>query len=322
MLMPKGLAACCAIALLALTGNSAWPQTTRTIRIVVPMAPGGAVDFVARLLAQQVEHMQSATIMIENRPGAGSEIGTEAASRAAADGNTLLINAVGNLLIGPQLRKLNYHPLTSFEPICELVSLPQIIVVNSASSYRTLADLISAARAKPGDVTVASLGPNTDLQIEFEKLKRAADVNMTFVPYPGVAPAVNALLGEHVTAAITSYATAAEQLKAGKLRVLAATTRTRIEALPDVPTVAESGYNDYDMDVWFGLFAPANTPQDAIARLADWFTAAVQLPEVKTKLVAQGLYPVAMCGTDFAALVRNQYDDFGRVIREANLKAE
>ena len=322
MILPKGSAACFAIALLALTVDSAWPQTTRTIRIVVPMAPGGAVDFVARLLAQQVERMQSATIMIENRPGAGSEIGTEAASRAAADGNTLLINAVGNLLIGPQLRKLNYHPLTSFEPICELVSLPQIIVVNSASSYRTLADLISAARAKPGDVTVASLGPNTDLQIEFEKLKRAANVNMTFVPYPGVAPAVNALLGEHVTAAITSYTTATEQLKAGKLRALAATTRTRIEALPDVPTVAKSGYNDYDMDVWFGLFAPANTPQDTIARLADWFTAAMQSPEVRTKLVAQGLYPVAMCGADFAALVRNQYDDFGRVIREANLKAE
>jgi tripartite-type tricarboxylate transporter receptor subunit TctC len=322
MLMPKGLAACFAIALLALTVNSAWPQTTRTIRVIVPMAPGGAVDFVARLLAQQVERLQSATIMIENRPGAGSEIGTEAASRAAADGNTLLINAAGNLLIGPQLRKLNYDPLTSFEPICELVRLPDIIVVNSASSYRTLADLISAARAKPGDVTVASLGPNTDLQIEFEKLKRAADVNMTFVPYPGVAPAVNALLGGHVTAAITSYTTAAEQLKAGKLRALAATTRTRIAALPDVPTVAESGYNDYDMDVWFGLFAPAKTPQDTIARLADWFTAAVQSPEVRTKLVAQGFYPVAMCGTDFAALVRNQYDDFGRVIREANLKAE
>lgn len=322
MLMRKGLAACFVIAVLAVAGNSGWSQTTRTIRIIVPTAPGGAVDFVARLLAQQVELMQNVTVMVESRPGAGSEIGTEAASRAPADGNTLLINAAGNLLIGPQLRKLNYDPLTSFEPICELVSLPDIIVVNSASSYRTLADLISMARAKPTEVTVASLGPNTDLQIEFEKLKRAANVNMTFVPYPGVGPAVNALLGEHVTAAITSYATGAEQLKAGKLRALAVTTRKRIEALPDVPGVAESGYDGYDVEVWFGLFAPAKTPKDTVARLAGWFTAAVLSPEVTTKLVAEGLYPATMCGADFAALVRKQYGEFGHVIREANMKAE
>jgi tripartite-type tricarboxylate transporter receptor subunit TctC len=315
------LAACLAVALWALAIHGAVGEASTT-RVVVPISPGGAIDLVARVLAEQVGRAQGVTIVVENRPGAGSEIGTELVSRARPDGHTLLLNAAGNLLIGPQLRKLNYDPLTSFEPICDLVGIPDVIVVNSASSYHSFADLIASARAKPGVVTVASLGPNTDLQIGFEKLKRAADVDMTFVPYPGVAQAISALLGEHVTAAITSYGTAAEQITAGKLRALAATSRTRITALPDVPTVAESGYVDYRIDVWLGLFAPANTPKGTVAQLADWFTAAVWSPEVGAKLMAQGLYPVGTCGADFAELLRSQYEEYGRVIREMNMKAE
>jgi len=169
---------------------------------------------------------------------------------------------------------------------------------------------------------MASLGPATDTQIAFEKLMRTADVAMTFVPYPGVAPAVNALLGQQVTSVLTSYASGAEQLKAGMLRALAATTRARIEQLPDVPTVAESGYPDYAMEVWFGLFAPAHTPTRTLDQIAGRFAAAIRLPEVKAKLNAQGLLPVGMCGADFATFVREQYADFGHVIREANMKAE
>jgi tripartite-type tricarboxylate transporter receptor subunit TctC len=322
MPMFKSLVACSAIALLALANHSASSQG-RTIKVIVPMASGGAGDFAARVLAEYAGRAQGQTIVVETRPGAGTVVGTELASRAAPDGNTLLITAAGNLLISPQLRKLNYDPLTSFVPICMLVSIPDVVAVNSASPFRTLADLISAARAKPGGVTVASLGPATDLQIEFEQLKRAANVNMTFVPYPGVAPAVNAVLGEHVTSVITSYASAAEQLKAGGLRALAATTTTRIEALPEIPTIAEAGYGNYEaFDVWFGLFAPAKTPRETISQLADLFTAALQSPEVKAKLVSQGLYPAAMCGEDFAVVVHKQYDYFGRVIRQANITAE
>jgi tripartite-type tricarboxylate transporter receptor subunit TctC len=145
---------------------------------------------------------------------------------------------------------------------------------------------------------------------------------MTFVPYPGGAPALNALLGEHVTSLFLSYSTMAEQLKAGKLRALATWSRTRIESLPEVPTVAESGYKDYEMDEWSGVLAPARTPKNAVSQLAEWFTAALQAPEVKAKLAAQGLYPVGMCGADFAALLRKQYDEYVRVIRELNIKAD
>jgi tripartite-type tricarboxylate transporter receptor subunit TctC len=316
-----GLAAAVGVLSITLSGHGAWSQTARTLKVVVPFSPGGVVDFVARVLAEQVGRAQGETVLIENRPGAGGTIGAEAVSRAAPDGNTLLM-AFPDLLIASHLRKLNYDPLTSFEPICNLVSYPTVIAVNSASPYRTLADLLNAARAKPGELTLASLGPQSQYQIAIESLKRAAKVDMTFIPYPGGALALNALLGEHVTSVFLSFSTMAEQLKAGKLRALATWSRTRIESLAEVPTVAESGYRDYEMDEWNGVLAPARTPKNAVSQLADRFTAALQAPEVKRKLVAQGLYPVGTCGADFGAYLRKLYDDYGRVIREANIKAE
>jgi tripartite-type tricarboxylate transporter receptor subunit TctC len=307
--------------LLTLTSHGAWSQTTRTIKIIVPLPPGSASDIMSRLLAEEINRTQGTTMEIENRPGAGTAVGTEAASRAAPDGNTMLVT--GNpFLINPLLQKLNYDPLTSFEPICYLVSSPTVILVNNASPYRTLADLLNAARAKPGDLTLASIGPGSATQIAFEMLRRQAHVDMTFVPFPGVPPAVNALLGEHVTSVFATYGgVVGEQLKAGKLRALATASPTRIKALPGVPTVAESGYN-YEVDIWQGAFAPAKTPKDALSRLAGWFTAASQVPELNAKLEVQGLYPVGMCGSDFASFLRKQYDDYRGAIREANIKAE
>jgi tripartite-type tricarboxylate transporter receptor subunit TctC len=153
-------------------------------------------------------------------------------------------------------------------------------------------------------------------------LKHASKVNITFVPYPGAAPAVNALLGEHVDAVLLNYPAVGEQLKAGRLRALATTWRTRIGPLPEVPTVEESGYGDYEADAWWGLFAPAQTPKETVSQLAGWFTAALQAPDIKPKLAVQGFYPVGMCGADFGALIRKQYDEYGRAIREANIKGE
>jgi tripartite-type tricarboxylate transporter receptor subunit TctC len=308
-----------AISLVALD-QAAWSQATRTIKIVVPTPPGGVADIAARLLAEQIGRAQSLTIVIENRPGAEQVIGTEAVARAAPDGNTLEITPV-TFVLNPLLRKVNYDPFTSFDPICELVSAPTVIAVNSASPYRTLADLLNAARAKPGDLTLASTGPA--FRIGFEMFKRTANVDMTFVAYPGMAPAVNALLGEHVTSIFGTYQNVAEHLKARTLRALATGSQMRIEPLLELPTVSESGYKDWrEIPAWFGLLAPAKTPKDRLSQLADWFTAAMQAPEVKAKLVAQGVYPVAACGEEFSASLRRQYDDARRVIREANIKAE
>jgi tripartite-type tricarboxylate transporter receptor subunit TctC len=314
---------CCAVAaaLVVLFGYAATSQTTRTLKIVVPVPPGGAGDILARQLAEQVGHAQGASVITENRPGAGTVIGTESVARAAPDGNTLLLNAP-YMLISPQLRKVNYDPLTSFEPICYLVSSPGIIVVNGTSPYRTLADLIDAARTKPGELTLASVGPGTAQHIGFEMLKRAADVNLTYVPYAGGAPAINALLGGHVTSVFAEYAPLAGHLKAGMLRAIATSARKRIEPLPHLPTVAESGYRDYEVDLWWGLFAPARTPKETLSQLAHWFTEALRAPEIKVKLAAQGFSSVAMCGPEFGALLRKQYDDYGRIIHEANIRAE
>ena len=152
--------------------------------------------------------------------------------------------------------------------------------------------------------------------------KRTAGVDMTFVPYPGNAPAVSALLGDHVTSVLAVYPTVGEQIKAGAVRAIATTSHARIEPLPNLPTVAESGYKDYAEEAWFGLVAPAKTSKETLAQVSGWFTAAMNAPETKTKLLNQGLYPVGLCGADFAGFIRRQHDAYGRVIHEANIKAQ
>lgn len=315
------VAAALAVLAVTLAGHGAQSQTLKTVKIVVPFPPGGAADTLARLLAEQISRAQGLTMVVENRPGAGSVIGTEAVSRAAPDGNTVLIMGA-SFVINPNLKKLNYDPLNSFEPICNLVELPNVIVVNSPSPYHTLSDLLSTARMKPGELTLASTGPATSQHIAFEMLKHAANVDITHVPFAGAAPAVTALLGEHVTSVLADYAAVAEQLSAGKLRALATTSRTRAEPLPDVPTVAEFGYAGYEVSSWQGVVAPANTPKETVSQLAGWFSRTMQVREVKAKLVVQGLYPVGICGADFGAFLRKEYADYGRAIREANIKVE
>jgi tripartite-type tricarboxylate transporter receptor subunit TctC len=315
------LAAAAGVALLALSGHGAVSQTARTIRIVVPFPAGGSADDLARLLADQIGRTRSVNVVVENRPGAGTIVATELVSRAAPDGNTLLLMA-NSFVINPSLKKLNYDPFTSFAPICHLVSTPLIFAVNSESPYRSLAGLINAARAKPGELTVASVAPATTQHIAFEMFRRVADVNMIHVPYPGGAPAVTALLGGHVTAVIANYSEVEAHLASGKLRALATASRQRIAAVPDLPTVAESGYPNYESEVWFGLVAPAKTPAGTITQLSGWLGAALANADVKAKLKLQEMYPVAACGPDFAAHLRTQFDAYARVIREADIKAE
>jgi tripartite-type tricarboxylate transporter receptor subunit TctC len=310
-----------ALAATFLEAASATAQTTRTIKIVVPFQPGGGSDILARVVAEQIGRMRPVPMIVENRPGAGTAIGAETVARSAPDGNTLLLTSSA-FVVTPHFRRVGYDPVLSFEPICHLASSPLILVVNSASPYRTLGDLMNAARNKPGGLTLAAAGPGGGPHVMAEMLKRAANVSMTYVPYPGGAPAVNALLGEHVTSVLTDYPTAMAQIKAGKLRAIATTLRDRDEVLPDVPTVAESGYRDYEADGWFGVLAPAKAPQALLSELAKLFIAAMQVPEVKTKLVPLGFFPAGKCGADFGAFIRKQYDDYGRVIREANIRGE
>ena len=306
---------------MAVHGDAAWSQAARTIRVILTVPPGGSIDILFRLLADQIATSRGQTIIVESRPGAGGVIAAEAVARSAPDGNTLLSNNNG-IIISSILRKVNYDPLTSFEPICYLVTTPQIIAVNGASPYRTLAELFAAARARPGELSIASVGPNTTQHIGIERLKRLAKTDLTYVPYPGGAPTVNALLGGHVTAAVLNWSEVGEQITTGKARALATMALQRIVPLPDLPTVSESGFKDFETDVWFGLAAPAKTPKETTSQLIDWFSAALLAPEVKAKLIAVALYPNPKCGADFGAHLRRQSEFFSGMIRELNLKTE
>jgi tripartite-type tricarboxylate transporter receptor subunit TctC len=299
--------------------HPAWAQAARTIRIIISVPPGGSIDLLARIVADHLASTHGQSIIVESRPGAGGIIAAEAVARAAPDGNTLLIN-VNGMIISAILRKVNYDPLASFEPICNLVSTPQLIVVNSNSPYRTLAELVDAARAKPSELSIASVGPNTTQHIGIERFKQLSRADLTYVPYPGGAGAVNAIIGAHVSAAVLNWSEIGEQVITGKARALATMAPQRIEPLPELPTVAESGYPDFETDVWFGLVAPAKTPKETVAQLIDWFGTALAAPEVRAKLTAQALYPRAECGAAFAAHLRRQSDLYNQLIRELGIK--
>lgn len=325
MLMRSGLFCSLGVAIVAAATacacDVAEAQATRTIKFVVPFGAGTSIDIVARLLAEQIGQSPEVTTVVEDRPGAGTIVATEAVAGAVPNGGTLLFVA-NPFVINPHLHKVSYDPITSFEPICHLVSVPNLIVVNATSPYRRLDDLLDAARAKPAELTLAAVGPGTASQVAFELLKREAHVDMTFVPFSGTPQAINSLLGEHVTSVLAGYPDVIEQVKSGKLRALAVASQSRIEALPNVPTVAESGYRDYEANLWYGVVAPAHTPGPIVARLIDQFATALNAPKVKTDLTAQDIFPTGRCGADFGILLRKQYEDYGRTIRQANMKID
>src|SRR5437660_5544149 len=306
-----------AVFLLASFAPRAWTQTG-AIEIAVPYTPGSGPDILSRLMVEQIGSTQGATVVVENRPGGGTVIGTEAVERAEPDGRTVLLVA-NSFVINPPLQRASYNPSTSFEPVCYLAATPMVLVVLGSSPYRTLNDLIAAARAKPGELAFASGGPGSSLHIAIEVLKRAANLNITYVPYGGTAPAINALMGNHVAAVWADYPTVVSQLQSGALRGLVTTSHARIETLPDVPTLGETGVSKYEAEIFYGIVAPAKTPSDALNRLSGWFSSALKAPDMKPKLAQQGLFPVGMCGAEFGAYLRRQVEEYSRVIREADI---
>jgi tripartite-type tricarboxylate transporter receptor subunit TctC len=312
-------AAAAALGIAAAASFGAWAQTG-PIKIVVPFPPGGAIDVLARVMADGIGRVHGPAVVVENRPGGAMEIATEAVIRAKPDGNTVLI-VNNSFLVTPHLLKVRYDPLASLEPICRIATTPTVIVVNSSSPHHRLADLLAAARAKPGTLTYGSAFGGV-LHVGFAMLQQAAKVQMTFVPYPGTLPAVTAILGGNLDSALVDYPAAAGQIQAGTVRVLATGSRHRLQSLPDVPTVAESGYPDFQVELWYGLFAPAKTPSGIIAHLADLFSASVVTPEAHSRLVSQAVEAEPTCGAEFGTYVRTEYEGYGRAIAEANIKAE
>ena len=296
-------------------------QQARSIRLILPFPPGGPADAMARIVAQHIGEGGGPSMVVESHPGAATEIGTEYVAHAPPDGYTLGIIS-NSFVVLPNVRTLKYNPLSDFVPICELASFPPLIVVNSDAPYRTLADFIAAARSRPATLTLGTLGPSTSSQLAVEMLKRSAKADITFVPFPGYTPAVQALLSHTITAALADLSTLQGQLQTGKLRALATTSPERISLLPKVPTAIEAGFKDVSADFFGGVIAPAKTPKPMIDKLTGWFSAAIKDPKVEAKFKALGFFPGGACGAAFDTVLRKDFDDYRRIIAEAHLKMQ
>jgi len=305
--------------LLAVSGFAAWSQAGGSIRLILPFPPGGPADIMARLVAKQIGATGGPTMVVENHPGAASEIGTELVAQAAPDGDTLGVISP-SLVVLPYFRKLSYDALKDFTPICELASFPPLLVVNSRSPYHSLSDLIDAAHARPGVPTLGTIEVGSVTELVFEMFKRATKADITFVPFTGYTPAIQAVLGNQITAALADYSSLQGELKSGKLRALATTAPQRVSTLPDVQTVAEAGYPSVEAEFYVGVAAPAKTPTTKISKLTRWLTTALQSPRIKAKFATLGFFSGGQCGADFAAILHKDYQKYGQIVREAHLQ--
>ena len=266
----------------------------RGLRIVVPFAPGGGTDVVARTLAQEMAKDLGVSVIIENRPGAGTIVGTQAVAVSAADGYTLLMGTFANA-VNPSLNtKLPYDPHKDFAPVALIARSFNIVVVNPKSQIRTIADLIAAAKANPGKMTFGTFGAGTSAHLAGELFKDMAKVNLTAVPYKGAAPAITDLIGGQIDVMFTTVASAASLVESGQLRAIAVTSAERSPAFPQVPTVAEAGVPGYAAESWYGLFARAGTPPELIDRLNRSAASAVQSEAFRKLSVNEGLVTVAL----------------------------
>jgi tripartite-type tricarboxylate transporter receptor subunit TctC len=311
-------------ALLALSAPSAMAQglTGKTVRIIVPYTAGGAGDVLARVLGQSISEATGLTIVVEDKPGASSMIGSDYASRATPDGTTILL-VENPFILSAVLHPVgHYDPVKTFDPICYLADTPAVLAVSATSDIKTLADFVAAAKTKPGALSYGSTGPASTVHIAAELWKRAAGIDVTYAPFPGSPPAMQAVMGGHITAVIANYSDLKSQLSAGGLRPLAVPAAKRAESLPDVPTLEELGYKNIEGAVWFGFVAPAGTPKDIVAEFIAYFTAATRIPDVKSKLNAQGLFISVTCGDQFGKFIASETEKYTRLTHEFDIKGE
>jgi tripartite-type tricarboxylate transporter receptor subunit TctC len=294
----------------------------RIIRIVVPFAPGGGTDLVARTLAQEMARNLGANFVIENKPGAGTIIGTQAVATSEPDGYTLLMGTFANA-VNPSLKaKLPYDPDQDFAPVALIARSFNIVVVNPKSPIKSIADLIAGAKAEPEKLSYGTYGTGTSAHLAGELFKTLAKVNLTTVPYKGAAPAITDLIGGQIQVMFTTVASAASLIAAGQLRALAVTSAQRSPAFPELPTVAEAGVPDYSAESWYGLFAPAKTPKEVIDRLNRSAAAAVQSEVFKKLAVNEGLVLVARPPDELDRYFRGEEERWRKVIQDAGIKAE
>jgi len=318
--MPGKLARFCILATVLIAQPAlAQGLAGKTIRIIVPYAAGGTGDVVARILGQAVTQKTGQSIVVEDRPGASSIVGSEFAARATPDGTTILL-VENPFILSPILFPGHYDPITSFEPLCYVAATPAVLAVSSQSDIQTLTDFLKLAKSKPGAVSYGSTGPASIVHIAGELLKRDAKVDMTYVPYPGSPPAMNATLAGTITAVMANYSDLKGQIDAGALRPIAVPAKGRVQPLPNVPTLAENGFNDLDAAVWFGFVAPAKTPKETLVQLSQYISDAVKSEGVADRLKSQGMFINLFCGAEFGKFLSDQKNTYTTFAREFDIK--
>ena len=301
-------------------------QTTyaqQPVRLVVGFAAGGPTDIVARAFAEHAGKGVGQPMIVDNKPGANAVLAAEAVARAKPDGHTLLAAATNHTMI-PALYadRIKFDALTSFKAVCTLASSATVLVVGPSLPVKSVKELLERLRAKPGAITYASPGVGSSPHLATETFRKLTATNMVHVPYKGAAPAVTDLLGGQVDLSFATVGSVLPHLKSGKLTALAVASRQRSALLQDVPTFEEAGVKGYVVDTWFGLLAPAGTPDEIVRTLQREATSFAQSPQVRERLLGAGLEPHAACGEPFTAQLRREVDSNTRLARELNLKAE
>jgi tripartite-type tricarboxylate transporter receptor subunit TctC len=295
----------------------------KPVRIVVPFAAGGSTDILARNIAQRLNESMRSPVIVDNRPGGGGVVGAEHVAKSAADGYTLLMGTNTTHAVAPHLySKLPYNPLRDFVPISEVAYNPQFLDVHPSIPVRSVKELIALAKARPGQLNFGSAGQGTTAHMAMELFRSISKVDLVHVPYKGTGPALIDLIGGHLSLMFDVVLTTLPHMKAGKVRVLGVSSLARVEVAPEVPTIAESGLPGYEALVWFGLFVPAGTPSELVARLSGEVAAIVRHPRLRETFALQGLTPVGSSSADFAARVRKEHELWGKVIREAGIKLD
>src|SRR5262245_15708435 len=314
--------AACAAALPAVSRIArAQAYPSRPVRIVVGFPAGGGVDIVARLMGQWLSERLGQPFIIENRPGAATNIATEAVVRAAADGYTLLLVHSSNAMNATLYEKLNFNFIRDIAPVASIIVVPNVMLVHPSVPAKTVAEFIAYAKANPGKINFASGGIGGPSHLAGELFKAMAGVNLVHVPYRGGGPAVNDLLGGQVQVYFASTPVSIEYIKAGRLRALAVTSTKRSEALPDIPTVAEV-VHDYEASLWYGIGAPKNTSVEVIDKLNKEINAALADPRMKARIVDLGGDVLALSPADFGRLIADETEKWGKVVKFTGIKAE
>ncbi|MET3464690.1 MULTISPECIES: tripartite tricarboxylate transporter substrate binding protein [unclassified Variovorax] len=319
-LLALATALLCSAALPARAEPAAWPS--KPIKLVVGYAAGGATDVVARLVAVRLGEQLGQPVLVDNRTGANSNVGAEAVARAPADGYTLYVYTIANTINASLYARLGYDPVKDFEPVGLIAKIPNILVVNPKLPIRSVADYLRFAKEQPDGITFASSGSGSSIHLSGEMFKMKAGLKMLHVPYRGSAPAITDLLGGQVQSMFDNMPSALPHVQGGRLRAIAITSAQRSPLLPDVPTVAESGYPGFDVQSWFGLAAPAGTPHPVIERLNAALDKVMAAPEVRQRLRDLGATPEAGTPEQMRALAVAEIKRWREVVKASGAKAE